>query len=142
MNGKVFHIRRVLHKSMMVLRTVAMITLFSLFLPQTVLASDFNSYKNAVIQEQAPTVVFYASRNDNELPAIPLPGQQKKLQGDADGNGEVNYMDALLVLRHSVGLEILSDTVVARCDVDGRKGLSYMDALLILRYFVGLITKF
>ena len=48
----------------------------------------------------------------------------------------------MLVLRHSVGLEELSDAVVALCDVDNSGSLSYMDAMLILRYSVGLITEF
>lgn len=120
----------------------AFILFCSLFSLQAVSATEWSVTKSAVITEPIPADVFFSARGSNELPAIPLPGQQIKLQGDADGNGEVNYMDALLVLRHSIGLETLSDAVVARCDVDGRKGLSYMDALLILRYSIGLITKF
>lgn len=125
----------------MLLVCFAALLFCSSFSLQAVSATEWSGPKSVVITEPIPSVVFYAARGSNELPAIPLPGQQKKLQGDADDNGEVNYMDALLVLRHSVGLETLDDTVIARCDVDGKEGLSYMDALLILRYSVGLITN-
>ena len=91
--------------------------------------------------EQMPTVTILIARENNDLPPIPLPGQQKAPRGDADGDGVVNYVDAMLVLRNSVGLVNLSDAAITRCDVDGKKGLSYMDAMLILRYSVGLITK-
>lgn len=107
---------------------------------QSVFAAEWNNLKNMVITEQIPLSSLHTARSPNELPAIPLPGQQKKLRGDADGNGNVNYVDALLVLRHSIGLENLDDTTVTLCDVDNSGDLSYEDALMILRYSIGLIT--
>lgn len=107
-------------------------------LPQTSSAAERENTLKSADTGPALGTVCYASREENELPPIPLPGPQKEKRGDADGNGEVNYMDALLVLRHSVGLENLSKTIVKRCDVDNSGALSYMDALLILRYSVGL----
>jgi hypothetical protein len=62
------------------------------------------------------------------------------LRGDANGDGKVNYADALLVLRCSISLQELSEEAKARCDVDGKVGLSYQDALLILRSSIGLGT--
>ena len=114
---------------------------FSILLPQTVSAVGWSLNKKVIVDEFTTSSVLFASKDPDELPVIPAQGQQKKLRGDADGNGKVNYMDAMLVLRHSVGLEALSDDAIARCDVDGKDGLSYMDAMLILRYSVGLITK-
>ena len=107
---------------------------------QSVFAAEWNNIKNMVITEQIPLSSLHTARSSNELPAIPLPGQQNKLRGDADGNGNVNYVDALLVLRHSIGLENLDDTTVTLCDVDNSGDLSYEDALMILRYSIGLIT--
>ena len=60
------------------------------------------------------------------------------LPGDADGNGTLNYRDALLILRASIGLETLSPEISAACDLDGNGTLSYNDALLILRRSIGL----
>lgn len=127
-------------KSLM-FRTVVFVAVLILLLPQTASATEYTSIKSSVVSAPSQTVVLQATRNDNELPPMPLPGQQKKLRGDADGNGLVNYMDALLVLRHSIGLEHLSDATITLCDVDGKKNLSYMDALMILRYSIGLISK-
>jgi hypothetical protein len=62
------------------------------------------------------------------------------LRGDANGDERLNYNDALLVLRFSVGLENMSEEAQALCDVDGKPGLSYQDALKILRASIGLET--
>ena len=87
-------------------------------------------------------ILFEASfvfASSNELPIIPAP---TVLVGDADSNGTVNYLDAVLVLRHSVGLETLEDEIIIRCDVDGDGVLGYLDAMQILRYGVGLLDSF
>jgi hypothetical protein len=62
------------------------------------------------------------------------------LRGDANGDERLNYNDALLVLRFSVGLENMREEAQALCDVDGKPGLSYQDALKILRASIGLET--
>jgi hypothetical protein len=62
------------------------------------------------------------------------------LRGDANGDERVNYSDALLVLRFSIGLEKLSEEAQVLCDVDGNPGLNYQDALKILRASIGLET--
>ena len=115
--------------------------LLTALLPRTASAAGWSGSLNSAITEPAPGHVWYASKGENELPAIPLPGQQKEKRGDADGNGRINYMDALLVLRYSIGLEELSKNAVTRCDVDNKNGLSYMDALMILRYSIGLLNS-
>lgn len=89
--------------------------------------------------------VPFASATTNELPLVPAPvppPATEGLRGDADSNGAVNYQDALLVLRHSIGLETLENKTVMRCDVDGNGVLNYQDALMILRYSIGLIESF
>ena len=60
------------------------------------------------------------------------------IPGDADGNKIVNYNDALLVLRCSIGLESLPPFAAIACDVDESGNLSYNDALIILRRSIGL----
>ena len=121
------------------LTTVLILTTLSV---QPASAAKWNKTGGQIIHEPVPNIAAFAASDPDELPFIPTPSKPKKLQGDADGNGEVNYMDALLVLRHSVGLEELSKDTVELCDVDRTGNLSYMDALMILRYSVGLITEF
>jgi len=121
---------------------VAVALILMPLLAQPVSAARWNRSGTFVIAEPSPAGTMLAARDPDELPIIPAPGKPERKQGDADGNGEINYMDALLVLRHSVGLEELSDAAVDLCDVDKSGELNYMDALLILRYSVGLIDHF
>ena len=69
-------------------------------------------------------------------------GTQERKLGDADGNGILNYSDALLILRASIGLETLPQEILDICDVSGDGIANYSDALLILRFSIGLITSF
>lgn len=59
------------------------------------------------------------------------------LLGDVDGNGTLNYSDALLVLRWSIGLETLADPALG--DMNGDGETNYADALRILRTSIGLL---
>ena len=61
--------------------------------------------------------------------------------GDADEDGVVNYKDAMLVLRCSVGLAELSQAIRKACDVNNDGKLNYNDAMVILRISVGLTTQ-
>ena len=133
---------RKMYVKRMLLLLIAVIMIMTALPAQPASAAQCHQTNDTAIHEPMPNVVVFASSDPDELPFVPAPGKPKKIRGDADGNGEVNYMDAMLVLRHSVGLEELSDAVVALCDVDNSGSLSYMDAMLILRYSVGLITEF
>ena len=55
------------------------------------------------------------------------------VQGDADGDGVVSAADALLVLRYSLDLAVLSPAQLEAADLDGDSGVTAADALLILR---------
>ena len=61
------------------------------------------------------------------------------LWGDANLDGQVTYVDALMILRDAVGLEN-GDGIyyLPVCDVDGIAGIAYTDALMVLRRAVGL----
>ena len=58
--------------------------------------------------------------------------------GDIDGDGKVDSYDSLVVLRHSVGLEHLSDAQKKLADIDKDNSINSADALYILRMSVGL----
>ena len=62
--------------------------------------------------------------------------------GDVNNNGRVGVHDAILVLRHIVGLTVLEDDQLERAKVGDGDTLTVNDAILILRYVVGLIDEF
>ena len=62
------------------------------------------------------------------------------VHGDADGDGAVSVTDALLALRHSMGLMTLGESAASACDIDHDGNVTVTDALLILRFSMGLIT--
>ena len=62
--------------------------------------------------------------------------------GDVNGDGTINYLDAMIVLRYDAELIELTDTQLAAADVNGDDSASSLDAILILRYDAGLINSF
>ena len=59
--------------------------------------------------------------------------------GDIDDNEKINSNDALMVLRHSAELELLTGCSLERADVTRDGAVDSSDALKILQYKVGLI---
>ena len=57
--------------------------------------------------------------------------------GDANGDGSVDSMDALAVLQHEAGLQLLEGDNLTAADVDGVTGVDSMDALAILQKEAG-----
>lgn len=62
--------------------------------------------------------------------------------GDVDGDGVIGQGDYQAILEHSVGLNPLSATQLARADVNGDGKVDITDALLIGQYMVGQRTSF
>ena len=65
--------------------------------------------------------VFSASADDN------------RIIGDIDKDGEITCNDALKILRHSTGLDLLGDDDIPYADVDGDKAVTSGDALYVLK---------
>ena len=67
-------------------------------------------------------------------------------RGDITGKGRVTVNDAILILRHIVGLidigEEYGPDALGRARVAGKEGPGVNDAILVLRYVVGLIEEF
>lgn len=55
------------------------------------------------------------------------------IPGDADGNGDVDTTDALIVLRAALGIEGDQAALLETCDMDQNNLLDTTDALMILR---------
>ncbi len=64
------------------------------------------------------------------------------LLGDVSGDGEVNYLDAILVLRYEAELDDFSAAQIEAGDVNGDGEVNYLDAINILRYEAELISSF
>ena len=62
--------------------------------------------------------------------------------GDADGNGTINTIDAMLVMQYFARLITVDKLDVRACDVDGNGVVNTIDAMLIMQYFAKLISKF
>ena len=60
------------------------------------------------------------------------------LLGDADGNGEVDIIDATVIQRYDVCLTDLSDYAKTRADVDGDSEIDIIDATWIQRWDAGM----
>ena len=82
---------------------------------------------------------YIAERIEN---ALTLSFEVGGLWGDADGDGIVTPIDAMLVLQYYVGDITAAELNVNVCDVDDDGAVSPIDALLILQYYVGDIAKF
>lgn len=93
--------------------------------------------EETVPEETVPEETVPEGTVPEEKPEAPKPAQKF---GDATGDGKVNYEDALLALRYSIGLEELSDEMAAIADVTGDGKVNYEDALKILRVSIGLDT--
>jgi len=69
-------------------------------------------------------------------------GLRSYILGDVNGDTKIDYQDALITLRYSIGLEILEEAQILACDVDGNGTVNYSDALQILRKSIGLLEDF
>ena len=69
-------------------------------------------------------------------------GEPQVQLGDANGDGFVNSIDAMLILKYSVGLPLSKPLDMDICDVTGEGLVNSIDAMLILRFAVGDITVF
>ncbi len=63
------------------------------------------------------------------------------LIGDVNGDGHIDVADAILILRHIVGLSTLTGIGLVAADVNIDGQVDVADAILILRYIVGLVPS-
>lgn len=61
--------------------------------------------------------------------------------GDCNRDGEVDYLDAMLVLQYHTGIVGDDALVLPCCDVDNSGDVDYLDAMLVLQYHTGAIDK-
>ena len=61
--------------------------------------------------------------------------------GDVNSDGDVDFMDALAVLKYDAGMSTLSDDKLRAADVNGDGEVDFMDAIKILKFDSGLIPS-
>ena len=97
----------------------------------------------------ASTVTAFADETENEVAVITAEtadtadsGDEAATNdspkpGDVDGDGVVTSNDALLILRHSIELEKLDESVLHLADMDGDGYVTSADALAALKEYIG-----
>ncbi len=97
------------------------------------------------------SIVRFGTQVEIDYPSDPLPPPPPPptpdVLGDVDGSGTIDVIDAILVLKHIVGLinvgDIHGPEALVRGKVSSGSGSIHVgDAILILRYVVGLINTF
>lgn len=68
--------------------------------------------------------------------------EDSSVLGDVNDDGEVDFSDAILLLKHDVGLVVLGEDKKSSGDVNGDGEVDFSDAILVLKFDVGLISSF
>ncbi len=68
-------------------------------------------------------------------------GLQSINYGDINDDGKINVQDAVLVMKHVLGLELLDDEQQRAADVNGDGAINIRDVYYIMQYSLGLIDK-
>jgi endo-1,4-beta-xylanase len=97
-------------------------------------------YLNASIEN---FVVYNRALSASEVSALGStpPGGGSGTLGDANGDGAINIVDALLIAQYYVGLNpagFIAENADTNCD----GSINIVDALLVAQYYVGLIQSF
>jgi hypothetical protein len=91
----------------------------------------------------ALSVVEFADTSQQPIPATTEDGTITiGVQGDANGNGSVTMVDAMLIAQCVVGLIDCGSIDQAMADVNCSGTVTMVDAMLVAQYVVGLIPEF
>jgi len=74
--------------------------------------------------------------------ALVLNEEETGLLGDADGDGDVDVYDAVIILDYLVGNVDAEEIVLSNSNVDGDEEVTVFDAAMILDYIVGNVNGF
>ena len=64
------------------------------------------------------------------------------IYGDVNNDKKVSMVDAVLIMRNTLGLNELSDDAAVRADVDGDGSVTIKDSINVLRYICGILDTF
>lgn len=112
---------------------------------------DTTGTVTAVAEGDATITAFIDTNGDGVLDedetirdtcAVTVTAAPAFVKGDANGDGEVDFADAIVVLRHDAGLATITGDNLIAADANGDGEVDFADAILILRYDSGLISSF
>ncbi len=99
--------------------------------------------KKIVASALAATMVFGSLIMPSDVSNVTLSASAAEVtMGDVNQDDNVDYLDAMTVLRYDAELVTLTDEQLNLGDVNGDGSVDSLDAILILRYDAGLIDKF
>ena len=85
----------------------------------------------------------YTCDNCGKTKEDPIPAiGEKTIWGDADGDGDADYVDSMMIAQYDVFLLEDYEINLANCDVDGNGFVDYVDSMLVAQYDVFLFDKF
>ena len=102
----------------------------------------FNATNHKNTEIRNASVVYSGDTYCLDCGAFVAAGEQIALYGDANNDGVVDIIDAMLISQYDIDLEIAVEINLVLADVDGDGEVTIIDAMLIARYEVGLIEKF
>ncbi len=111
-------------------------------LDEVVLEADINEALLWVLQlSESGDRVFLIEKLEYARAELVRRDKTVFAKGDVGGTGSVTVSDAILVLRHIVGLIELDEEQLKRARVQGKAGVEVIDAIMIMRYIVGIILS-
>lgn len=87
-----------------------------------------------------------AKTSEEEMPFVTKDGSIENIgdsaqMGDTNGDGNINFADAIIILRHDIGFAELSNYQKSISDVNGDGDVDFADAIKILRFDAGFISS-
>ena len=68
--------------------------------------------------------------------------ERQQLLGDVNGDGGINFLDAIMVLRHDAEIIELEENQLKAADVNKDGEVNFLDSIMILRYDAEIIDSF
>lgn len=90
---------------------------------------------------QANNLSSYATPSGSGVPSKP-DGPGNYTYGDLNGDGYIDIIDVVLVMRHVLMLSNLPEDIIKYADVNGDGDINVIDVTLIMRRSLGLISRF
>ena len=85
------------------------------------------------------SLLMFCALESGEEPETPI---ETLLEGDADGSGQIDILDAVTLNKAILGKETLSETQLKAIDFNGNGKPDSEESLMLMKYIVGLITSF
>ncbi|MBE6875738.1 MAG: hypothetical protein E7496_03290 [Ruminococcus sp.] len=85
------------------------------------------------------SLLMFCALESGEEPETPI---ETLLEGDADGNGQIDILDVVTLNKAILGKETLSENQLKAIDFNGNGKPDSEESLKLMKYIVGLITSF